>query len=175
MPSVSLAQIASILSAARSIDDPASHASERLLATLDDLFQEYLGLDPKTSFIGVYHVYHEHLLVLGPYAGPPTVHTVLPVTSGVVGRCFQERRHLIVDDVSCCDYYVSCCETVRSEIVVPLEHNDFAVGVLDLDSDDLAAYDNHDLQVLEEMADTITPICNELATRVELRVDWSGE
>src|SRR4051812_14672326 len=94
-------------------------SSADLIASIKRLFTQYMLFDGKTSFMGVY-VNRRDVLALGPYIGPPTIHDLIPISRGVVGRCADTKEPLIISDVSCCDYYLSCCEDVRSEIVVPI-------------------------------------------------------
>ena len=47
--------------------------------------------------------------------------------------------------------HIACSSFSRSEIVVPLHHNREIVGVLDVDSADLATFDETDKSYLEKI------------------------
>lgn len=91
-------------------------------------------------------------LVLGPFQGPIAC-TRIRRGRGVCGRAWQVGRTLVVPDVSLFDGHIACSSRSRSEIVVPLkEHTHGQVwGVLDIDSERLATFDETDARYLEEV------------------------
>lgn len=72
---------------------------------------------------------------------------------GMCGRCWQTQRPIVVDDVSTLGAgYIACDPKDRSELVVPcLDADGSCWGVLDADSWDLAAFDGHDADGVEEL------------------------
>jgi GAF domain-containing protein len=94
---------------------------------------------PAASWVGVYWLEGDEL-VLGPYLGPPTDHTRIPVGVGVCGTAVAEDRDQIVDDVRQRPNYLACSARVKSEIVVLIRSAGRVVGQLDLDSERLAAF-----------------------------------
>lgn len=91
-------------------------------------------------------------LVLGPFQGPIAC-TRIRRGRGVCGCAWQEGRTVIVPDVSLFDGHIACSSRSRSEIVVPLkDHTHGQVwGVLDIDSERLATFDETDARYLEEV------------------------
>ncbi len=73
-------------------------------------------------------------LILGPYAGEPTDHTIIPFGKGICGQVAVSNKNFVVPDVSAQDNYIACSLTVRSEIVVPLFINGENIGQIDIDS-----------------------------------------
>ena len=59
-------------------------------------------------------------LILGPYAGDATEHTVIPFGRGICGQVAVSGKNFVVPDVQAQDNYIACSINVRSEIVVPL-------------------------------------------------------
>ena len=59
-------------------------------------------------------------LKLGPYAGAPTDHTIIPFGKGICGQVAVSNENFVVPDVAAQDNYIACSITVKSEIVVPL-------------------------------------------------------
>lgn len=90
-------------------------------------------------------------LILGPYAGLATDHTVIPFGKGICGQVALSHQNLVVDDVSLEDNYISCNINVKSEIVVPLIINQDNIGQIDIDSNTLKAFDEYDEAFLEEV------------------------
>lgn len=88
-------------------------------------------------------------LVVGPYQG--TLGCLrIPFGKGVVGACAAQRETIIVDDVEAFPGHIACDSRSKSEIVVPVIAGDGAlVAVLDVDSDQPAAFDERDARGLE--------------------------
>jgi L-methionine (R)-S-oxide reductase len=91
-------------------------------------------------------------MILGPYQGPPTCTTRIPISAGICGLAARERRTIVLPDVRQDPRYIACSPTVRSELVVPLLDGERILGVLDLDSDDVDAFGPDDHALLEKVA-----------------------
>ena len=99
---------------------------------------------------GFYLLNKENTLQLGPFQGTPACYNI-PVGKGVCGTAFAERRTLVVPDVEQFAGHIACSSLSRSEIVVPIYNKEGeAVGVLDIDSTQLNAFDDIDAQYLEQ-------------------------
>ena len=90
-------------------------------------------------------------LVVGPYQG--TLGCLrIAVGQGVCGTAAAERRTQVVPDVEAFPGHIACDARSRSEIVVPvLGLEGRLLGVLDVDSDQLAAFDDTDAAWLERI------------------------
>ena len=88
-------------------------------------------------------------LILGPYAGDETDHTVIPFGRGICGQVALSGKNFVVPDVKAQDNYIACSITVRSEIVVPLFVNGENIGQIDIDSNVLDAFTDLDERFLE--------------------------
>jgi GAF domain-containing protein len=73
-------------------------------------------------------------LILGPYVGEPTDHTVIPFGKGICGQVAVSNQNFVVADVAAQDNYIACSISVKSEIVVPLFVNGENIGQIDIDS-----------------------------------------
>ena len=100
-------------------------------------------------WVGFYLVKKDEL-VLGPFQGPVAC-TRIRRGRGVCGTAWQEMKTLIVPDVNTFPGHISCNSASKSEIVVPLIHNQKVVGVLDIDSSTYADFDSTDQQYLEQI------------------------
>ena len=87
-------------------------------------------------------------LVVGPYQG--TLGCLrIAFGRGVCGAAAAERRTLIVPDVEAFPGHIACDVRSRSEIVLPVTDADGALlGVLDVDAETLAAFDEADAEGL---------------------------
>ena len=111
----------------------------------------------KTQFnflwVGFYLVKGEEL-VLGPFQGPVAC-TRIGLGKGVCGSSWQQAQTLIVPDVDAFPGHIACSSASRSEIVLPIIRAEKVVGVLDVDSDELASFDELDEKYLNEIIDLI--------------------
>lgn len=99
---------------------------------------------------GFYRVVGDEL-VLGPFQGPIAC-TRIARGRGVCGTAWLERRTIVVADVTQFAGHIACSSLSRSEIVVPLLANGEVWAVLDIDSEQLATFDNEDKYWLERIA-----------------------
>lgn len=99
---------------------------------------------------GFYRVI-DNELVLGPFQGPlACVH--IGYGRGVCGTAWKEQRTQVVPDVELFPGHIACSSESRSEIVVPMFDADGNVtAVLDIDSRELATFDETDRQYLERL------------------------
>ena len=89
-------------------------------------------------------------LILGPFQGPMAC-TRIAKGRGVCGTAWSEERTIVVEDVDKFPGHIACSSLSRSEIVVPMWHNDEIIGVLDIDSEHLATFDSTDQEWLERI------------------------
>lgn len=104
-------------------------------------------------WVGFYLVKDDEL-VLGPFQGPIAC-TRIASGRGVCGTAWKEGKTLIVPDVEAFPGHIACSSLSKSEIVVPLWFEGRVVGVLDVDSDRLNAFDETDARNLEEVCKMI--------------------
>jgi GAF domain-containing protein len=112
------------------------------------------------SWIGLY-VVKDNELVLGPWRGKQaTEHTKIPIGMGVCGSAAKSGKTEIVPDVGKDNRYLACFLSTKSEIVVPIKHRGIILGEIDIDSDNINAFDEKDKIFLEKIADMLGPhIC----------------
>jgi GAF domain-containing protein len=103
------------------------------------------------SWIGFY-VRRGDELVLGPFQGKVAC-VRIAIGRGVCGTAAAERRTMIVDDVEAFPGHIACDAGSRSEIVVPIVRGSEVVAVLDVDSYELAAFDQIDASSLARVAE----------------------
>ena len=99
---------------------------------------------------GFYLVKGEEL-VLGPFQGPVAC-TRIPFGKGVCGTSWARRSTVVVPDVEEFPGHIACSSASRSEIVVPLIRGGEVLGILDIDSRELATFDDADAAGLEPIA-----------------------
>ena len=88
-------------------------------------------------------------LLLGPYVGEPTDHTVIPFGKGICGQVAVSNENFVVPDVAAQDNYIACSITVKAEIVVPVFVNGENIGQIDIDSNTPDPFTEADERFLE--------------------------
>lgn len=97
-------------------------------------------------WVGFYLVKADEL-VLGPFQGPVAC-TRIRKGKGVCGKSWADAAAVMVDDVDQFPGHIACSSASRSEIVLPLLRNGEVAGVLDVDSAELAQFDETDEKYL---------------------------
>ena len=102
---------------------------------------------------GFYLVKNDQL-VLGPFQGDVACYRIRK-GRGVCGTAWAEARTQVVPDVEQFPGHIACSSLSKSEIVVPVIANNEVIGVLDIDSDELATFDETDRIYLEKLVDVL--------------------
>lgn len=129
--------------------------AEALKFVIDTLHRER----PHYHWVGVYLLEPDgmHLRLHEYYVGRPTPHTRIPITEGICGAAVREGQTIVVPDVSQDPRYLACSLETRSEIVVPIRKAGRIVGEIDIDSDELNAFQEEDRRLLEAVAERLAP------------------
>ena len=101
-------------------------------------------------WVGFYRNIGNDTLKIGPYQGDHGC-LVIPFAKGVCGACAGSGEVQIVDDVNAVADHIACSATTQSEIVLPVFQGKELIGVLDVDSDNLAEFNETDAEVLSAM------------------------
>ena len=102
---------------------------------------------------GFYLVKNDQL-VLGPFQGDVACYRIRK-GRGVCGTAWAEARTQVVPDVEQFPGHIACSSLSKSEIVVPVIANNEVIGVLDIDSEELATFDETDRIYLEKLVDVL--------------------
>ena len=105
-------------------------------------------------WIGFYLVKNGEL-VLGPFQGEVACYRIRK-GRGVCGTAWAEAQTQVVPDVEQFPGHIACSSLSKSEIVVPIIQGDEVIGVLDIDSDQLATFDETDRIYLEKMMEILS-------------------
>lgn len=123
-----------------------------ILANASALMRDIMG--DRYFWVGFYLVEGDKL-VLGPFQGSVACYRI-GYGRGVCGTAWKLRKSLVVPDVDQFPGHIACSSLSRSEIVVPLMDEVGEVhGVLDIDSRELAQFDDTDRVCLEQVAQII--------------------
>jgi len=133
-----------------------NEASKVLQVVVDYLYRSF----DKYSWVGIYIVKGNDL-ILGHWKGKQaTEHTKIPIGQGICGSAAQTGKTEIIPEVSEDERYLSCFVSTRSELVVPIKKDEAIIGEIDIDSDIPDAFDESDAVFLEKIADKISEFIN---------------
>lgn len=151
-------------------------AEELIISTSDDKAERYRSLLPQIEalvagendltanlaniasalkygmdyfWVGFYRV-KGHELVLGPFQGSIAC-TRIAKGKGVCGKSWEEKKILIVENVEEFPGHIACSAESKSEIVLPALKNGAVALVLDVDSDQIADFDEIDKEYLTQL------------------------
>src|ERR1041384_7367151 len=92
----------------------------------------------------------------------------LKLGEGFIGSVALSAAPIISPDVRSDPVYINARDRTRSEMVAPIISNDEVIGVFDLESDDLNAYANDDLEVLMLLASQVAIIIEKVMLHEQL-------
>jgi GAF domain-containing protein len=124
------------------------------LANICAVLKETFGF----FWVGFYLVQTESL-VLGPFQGNLAC-TRIRKGKGVCGTSWETGKTVLVPNVDQFPGHIACSSLSRSELVVPIFHNQLVAGVLDVDSDQINDFDQTDVFYLEKLATLISRTLN---------------
>ena len=104
--------------------------------------------DDRFDWTGFYRVVAPELMKIGPYQGGHGC-LVIPFSRGVCGAAARTGQVQLVDDVDAVSDHIACSSSTRSELVLPVWGGaDQLLGVLDIDSNQPAAFTQQDIDAL---------------------------
>ena len=141
--------------------------AERVIADLEQLrgtgaaFEEILEaavrslheLDDRFHWTGIYELFPDNVLRLGPFVGAPTDHVFIGVGRGVCGTAVAEGRNINVPDVRLESNYLACSTETRSELVILIRRGERIFAQIDIDSHQVAAFDEESVARVQRVAD----------------------
>src|SRR5258708_4319864 len=128
-------------------------ASQAVLSTfnLDEVLEQILSIERD-----YFHVTNSALLLLDPNTheffvrtsiGRPGEKTNVRIApgNGLIGTAAQQKRPVYAPDVTQDPRYIGHPSATKSEVAIPLMVRDEVVGVLDIQSEELDAFDSETL------------------------------
>ena len=110
-------------------------------------------LNPRFHWTGIYELFPDGVLRLGPFVGAPTDHVFIGVGQGVCGTAVAEKRNQNIPDVRQITNYLACSSETRSELVVLIRSGDTIHAQIDVDSHEVAAFDDEAVTEVQRVAD----------------------
>ena len=120
---------------------------------LESAVQGLHRMDPRFHWTGIYELFPDNVLRLGPFVGAPTDHVFIGVGHGVCGTAVAEKRNMNIPDVRMIENYLACSTETRSELVVLIRSGDTIFAQIDIDSHQVAAFDDEAVAQVQWVAD----------------------
>lgn len=156
----SLYRISSLVS---DTDEP----EEALQLILDEIVQV---LQPSSASISLVNPDNKVLELEASFGLPEDWQDMkLSMGQGITGWTALHGRALIVNDVRDEPRYISVLPNIRSEMAVPMEDHGIVIGVVNVDSEKLDAYDESSLKILTLLTNEATRVVSRLWLIMQLR------
>lgn len=110
-------------------------------------------MDPRFHWTGIYELFSDNVLRLGPFVGAPTDHVFIGVGSGVCGTAVAERRNMNIPDVREITNYLACSTSTRSELVILIQSGGRIYAQIDIDSHQVGAFEEATVARVQRVAD----------------------
>jgi L-methionine (R)-S-oxide reductase len=108
---------------------------------------------PDFHWTGIYELFPDRVLRLGPFIGASTDHVFISIGQGVCGSAVAEGRDKNVPDVSKEPNYLACSSATRSELVVLIRKGETIFAQIDIDSHEINAFDARTEVEVKKIAD----------------------
>lgn len=122
----------------------------KLLVSAVDLIHE---ANPRFHWTGIYELFPDNVLRLGPFIGAPTDHVFITVGNGVCGSAVAEKRNKNIPDVSKDPNYLACSASTKSELVILIRKGETIFAQIDIDSHEIDAFDVETSEEVQKIAD----------------------
>lgn len=128
---------------------------------LDELLNRIIiNLKPLVPFTsGGVLIYNPSLnaLEVKAYLGPKLdeFKGTVEIGKGITGNCFLQKKSILVPDLRKDNRYIQGAPDILSEVAIPLIYKNEIIGVLDLESSKLNAYNKEHLRILNYFASQI--------------------
>jgi GAF domain-containing protein len=122
---------------------------------LEAAVRELHDMEPCFDWTGIYELFPDNTLRLGPFVGAPTDHVFIGVGQGVCGTAIAEKRNLNIPDVREVSNYLACSAETRSELVVLIRDRDRIFAQIDIDSHTVNAFGESCVQKVQKVADVL--------------------
>lgn len=129
-----------------------------VIANLSNTAAVIMQFMEEVSWAGFY-IMRGGELVLGPFQGKPACRRIA-VGKGVCGTAVSEKQIQLVPDVHAFPGHIACDGGSKSEIVLPIQKDGQVVAVLDMDSYQMARFDESDSAALQEIVSILEQGCD---------------
>jgi GAF domain-containing protein len=159
-----LHQIISATSSSTSIKDAFERAVESLHMTLGEDRVAIFTMTPNN---------HLSIAASSGYEGVDIQNLEVSLGEGLVGQVAADHKSILAADTASQPSYIPLDPSIRSELAVPIMYGDRLLGVLDLESPRVAAYDENDLEIITTLGTNLGSVISniQLLQRIREQID----
>ena len=140
-------------------------------AAFDAILNEAVRLIHESNaqfhWTGIYELFPDDVLRLGPFIGAPTDHVFISVGHGVCGSAVAEKKNKVVPDVSKEPNYLACSSSTKSELVILIQKDGTIFAQIDIDSHALDAFDEASVEGVQKVADWLALLYENRAAQLK--------
>ncbi len=104
-------------------------------------------------WVGIYKTTKTEFVIIAGTGDCPVAYPRFPITQGLCGAATESRETIIVGDVHKDPRYLPTFGSTQSEIIVPIiNEQGHVVGILDVESEKVNAFEKEDREFLERAA-----------------------
>jgi len=108
---------------------------------------------PLFHWTGIYEIFLDNVLRLGPFIGASTDDVFICVGDGVCGSAVAQKCNKNIPDVTKESNYLACSSPTKSELVILVRKGDTIFAQIDIDSQEINAFTSDTQQQVENVAD----------------------
>jgi GAF domain-containing protein len=109
------------------------------------------------------------------YEGTRHLELRIALGQGITGQAAADKRAVRVEDTQLDPRYLNIDSEIRSELAIPILFNDELLGVLNLESKNVAAFDENDQEILGALGNNIGAIVANIRLVTQVRQQVSRE
>ena len=114
---------------------------------------EMIRLARDYRWVGIYKITRGEFLIVAKTGQCPPAYPRFPITQGLAGAAVESKQAIMVADVHKDPRYLPTFGSTQSEIVVPMiTETERVVGIIDVESAKLNAFEDEDREILERAA-----------------------
>src|SRR5262245_53504382 len=122
-------------------------------AVLETAVKGVHQLNTRFDWTGIYELYPDNVLRLGPFVGSPTDHVFIGVGTGVCGTAVAEKRNMNIAAVRTIVTYRACVTEPRAELVILIRSGESIHAQIDIDSHQVGAFEDGVVAGVQKVAD----------------------
>lgn len=103
-----------------------------------------------------------------------TMGQMFPIEQGIVGQVFKTAQYQYIPNMNLAPNEPLSHSTTLSQLAIPLQHRQHTLGVLNLQCDQINAFDNHNMQVAVSLAEIVALALNNVHLHLETQTQASN-
>ena len=125
--------------------------------------------DTKITFYTLSRFNELELLASSGYEGNSIIQTTIEFSEGIIGASASQRAPILIKDTVTEQRYLTTNENTRSDLAIPIIYKDQLFGILNFESDAVAAFDDNDKEIFTVWSNNIGAALSNLQLMSQIR------